>query len=45
MVLCDRLFDPFVHRSHWSIAVVVASAAVIAVTVDPPLRCSSDLAL
>ena len=41
MVLCAQLVDRFVHRSHRSIAVVEDCSAVIAVTVDPPLRCSS----
>ena len=45
MVLCDRLFDPFVHHSHWSITIVVASVAVIAVIIDPRHRCFSGLAL
>ena len=41
MLLYARLVDHFVHRSHRSIAVIEDCSAVIAVTVDPPLRCSS----
>ena len=40
-MLCARLVDRFVHRSHRSIAVVEDCSAVIAVTVDLPIRCSS----
>ena len=36
-----RLVDHFVHCSHRSIAVVEDCSAVIAVTVDLPIRCSS----
>ena len=42
VMLCAWLVDRFVHRSHWNIAIVVARAVVVSVTVDPPLRCSSD---
>ena len=42
MLLYDRLFDPFDHRSRLNAITDVVSAAVIAVTVDPPLLCSSD---
>ena len=41
MVLCARLVDRFVYCSHRSIAVVEVCSAVVAVTVDPPIRCSS----
>ena len=41
MLLYDRLFDPFDHRSRLNVVTDVVSAAVIAVTVDPPIRCSS----
>ena len=40
VMLCARLVDRFVHCSHRSIAVVEDCSAVIAVTVDPPIRCS-----
>ena len=42
MLLYDQLFDPFDHRSRLNAITNVVSAVVIAVTVDPPLRCSSD---
>jgi len=41
VTLCDRLIAPFVHHSHWKIAVTVDCSAVIAATIDPPIRCSS----
>ena len=41
MLLYDQLFDPFDHRSRLNAVTDVVSAAVIAVTVDPPLRRSS----
>ena len=40
-MLYDRLIAPFIHRSHRNIVTDVVRAAVLAVTVDPPLRCSS----
>ena len=40
MMLCARLVDRFVHRSHWSIAVVEDCFVVIAVPIDLPIRCS-----
>ena len=42
MLLYDRLFDPFDHRSRLNAITNVVSAVVIAVTVDPPLLCSFD---
>ena len=45
MLLYDRLFDPFDHRSRLNAVTDVVRAAVIAVTVDPPLRCSSGLSI
>ena len=42
VLLYDWLFDPFDHRSRLNTVIDVVSAAVIAVTVDPPLLCSSD---
>ena len=42
MLLYDRLFDPFDHRNRLNAVTDVVSAAVIAVTVDLPLLCSSD---
>ena len=44
MVLCARLVDRFVHRSHRSIAVVEDYSAVIAVNVDLLHSCFSGLA-
>ena len=41
MLLYDRLFDPFDHRSRLNVVTDVVRAAVLAVTVDPSLRCSS----
>ena len=41
VLLYDGLFDPFDHRSRLNAITDVVRAAVIAVTVDPPLRCSS----
>ena len=41
MLLYDRLFDPFDHRSRLNDVTDVVSAAVIAVTVDSPLCHSS----
>jgi len=42
VLLYDWLFDPFDHRSRLNAVTDVVSAAVIAVTVDLPLLCSSD---
>ena len=42
VVLYALLLGHFIHHSHRSTTVAVARAAVLAVTVDPPLRCSSD---
>ena len=42
VLLYDRLFDPFDHRSRLNAVTDVVSTAVIVVTVDPPLLCSSD---
>ena len=41
MVLCILLFDHFLHCSHRNSITDVVRTAVIAVTVDPPIRCSS----
>ena len=41
MLLYDWLFDPFDHRSRQNVVAVMVRAAMIAVIVDPPLRCSS----
>ena len=41
MVLYALLLGHFIHHSHWSTTVAVARVAVVAVTVDLPLRCSS----
>ena len=45
MVLCARLFDRFVHRSHQNSITDVVRAVVIAVTDVEPLRCSSGSAI
>ena len=42
VLLYDKLFDPFDHRSRLNAVTDMVSAVVIAVTVDPPLLCSSD---
>ena len=41
MLLYDQLFDPFDHRNRLNTVTDVVRTAVIAVTVDLPLRCSS----
>ena len=45
MLLYDRWLDPFDHRSRQNTATNDPCSAVIAVTVDPPLRCSSGLSI
>ena len=40
-MLYDWLIAPFIHRSHRNAVTDVVRVAVLAVTVDPPLRCSS----
>ena len=42
VLLYDRLFDPFDHRSRLNTVTDVVSATVNTVTVDSPLLCSSD---
>ena len=41
VMLYDQLLGPFVHHSRRNITTDDPCSAVIAVTVDPPIRCSS----